>query len=352
MSAEVGERAIDLLLRESRHNSNVKIIFFGGEPMLNSQLITHLIEYGSQQSAENGKEMRFSVITNGTLMPSRMIDLFCREKVAVMVSLDGPPEVQNRLRPTVQGEKTYDRVVQNIRELQKGGVQQVAIQATLCSHTLSPVEILDHLLSLGASSVSIQYMQPTSDCRYTWWESDISTMMKYQEELADYFFYNLLQGRILPYASLLKPLTRLFRRDRFVYNCAAGVTMASVNAEGRIFPCYRFFEEPSSTLGNVFTGLDRKKCHPYIQNSVDRQDTCKSCWVRYLCGGNCRYGNMLLHGDISHPNPNRCAQIRHHFQVVLHLFARIMRKLPELPEIQKRIEKLEELSLFPLAGGV
>lgn len=352
MSSEVGERAIDLLLRESGHSPNVKIIFFGGEPMLNSQLITHLIEYGRQQSAEHGKKMRFSLITNGTLMPSRMIDLFRKEEVTVVVSLDGPPEVQNRLRPTVQGEKTYNRVVQNIRELQKGGVQEVSIQATLGSHTLSPMEILEHLLSLDASAVSIQYMQPTSDCKYTWWESDPSAMMKYREELADHFFYNLLQGRIIPYAGLLKPLTRLYRRDRFVYNCAAGVTMGSVNAEGSVFPCYRFFEEPSAALGNVFTGLDRKKFHPYIQNSVDRQDTCKSCWVRYLCGGNCRYSNLLLHGEISRPHSNRCTQIKHHFQVVLHLFARIMRKLPELPELKKRIEKAEEIVYFPPVGGV
>ena len=347
MSKEVGERAVDFLLRESRDESRVKIVFFGGEPLLNSDLLTHLIYYGQQKSSVQDKEIRFVLITNGTLFSPKMIDLLSQGRVSIQISLDGPPQVQNRLRPTAEGGETYEQVIHSIRKLQKGGVQRIGLHATIFSLKPSPVEILEHLWSLGVGPIAMAYVHPTQDRRHIWSQADIPVIKKVQEELAEYFLHCLHEGRLFPCMNLLKFLLRLNRRQRFIYHCGCGTRMGAVTAEGTVFPCARFAEEPVLAIGDVFTGLNRRKLHPYIQYTVDKRELCQNCWARYLCGGGCSYNNLLVNGDITRPDPYECAQRKYEIQAVIQLYARIKRESPELVE---KIER-EGLFSFSMCGG-
>jgi uncharacterized protein len=344
MGAEVGEGAIDLLLRESGDREGVQVVFFGGEPLLNDKLIEHLVPYGRRQATLVGKQIGFMAVTNGTLLEPGLVDLLAREEVALQVSLDGPPEVQNRQRPTARGEDTYERVLDNIRALQEAGVQRIGIQTTLTSLSPSPLEILEHFVSLGLGPVGMEYVDRTWENRQPWSEADLPAMKKAQEELADYFLRNLHEGRLIPYTNLLHPLVWLYRRDRFPSYCSAGIMMGTVTPDGAIFPCFRFAEEPDLAAGTVFTGLDRERLASYVQFAVDEVAPCRSCWARYLCGAGCPYNNYLVSGSSARPDPQRCALMKHQLQLAVQLFGRIKGELPDLVE---RIEREGILWLLP-----
>jgi uncharacterized protein len=328
MRPEVGEGAVDLLLQESEDSPSVKIVFFGGEPLLNPDLVAHLIRYGRQQSMRQGKEMRFLVVTNGILLNPEMVKLFHREKVEVQISLDGPPQVQDSLRPTLQGEGTYHQILQNIQLLKEGKLQRLTLHAVLPSITPSPVEILDHLWSLGVGPISMDYASPTRDHKSAWSDKEIAAIKRFEDELSTYFLCHLHEGKLVPYLNLLKPLRRLYRRERFSYHCGAGLTMGAVTPDGAIFPCPRFVEEPDLAGGDVFAGLDREKLRLHTQYTVDRKEPCRTCWARYLCGGGCSYVNLLLNGDTTYAKTYKCDLIKHQWQTAIQLFSHVREEIP------------------------
>ncbi|UCG88504.1 MAG: radical SAM protein, partial [Gemmatimonadota bacterium] len=284
MSQDVGEKAIDLLLRESGEAPKVQVTFFGGEPLLNHKLIPHLVGYGRAKSGILGKSIHFTVVSNGTLFSRKLVSALDREHVAVQLSLDGPPDTHDRLRPDRHGAGTYRRVIRSIQLLREGGIRPIGIRTTLVSSEPSPLEILKHIAELDVGSIKMEYVHPTLDRRAPWSEKEAVWAKRAETELADYFFQRIKERKPVPYANLIQRLLHLAGRRRFPVFCGAGRTLISVTPDGLVFPCFRFADDRSRSVGTVFAGIQRDKLAGLLSHSVDDRESCRACWARYLCG--------------------------------------------------------------------
>jgi uncharacterized protein len=324
MSREAATNAVNLLFAEVAAGETVNLAFLGGEPLTNRKLLRECTVRASRMAEEKQVRIGFSITTNATLLRPDDTEFFERHGFAVTISLDGVGEAHDQLRPFKSGRGSYERVLENVRPLLKmQGRMQVSARVTATPYNLRLRETLDEFLSLGFHSVGFSPMlsSPTGAAEMRAVELDI--MLEQMISCGEEFERRLARGERYAFLNMTNALREIHKGTHRPYPCGAGAGYLGVSADGSLYSCHRFVEDPSGAMGHVNSGVNRARQERWLsERHVHRQEPCRSCWARYMCGGGC-------HHEVIHRGRPACDYIRGWLHYCLQAYIRLLERCPE-----------------------
>jgi uncharacterized protein len=334
MSREVAERSVELLLAQGPPDQPAHVHFFGGEPLLDFPLLSATTLFGERRARELGRSITWEVTTNGTRLEPEVIAFLNEHAIAVGISFDGPPEVQDAARP-LKGGSSYDLAAPRIRALLASRAGTPLEAKTHCSVVLTRrdldlVAIVRHLEGLGFRRILLTPATDPAGKSQGFREQDLERLQRSFEELADEYERRVLAGEPVAETWFPRLVGRILSGEKRTQFCSGGRDYLGVAADGSLALCYRFFEDPAHAMGSVQTGIERGVSERILAHPLDERTTCSSCWARYFCGGGCHHDNLVTTGALEEPNPVACELFRHSMSRALASWARLTRagKLP------------------------
>ncbi|MGD1928393.1 MAG: radical SAM protein [Leptolyngbyaceae cyanobacterium] len=324
MSWEVAEAAVERLFEDTQPGDRVNLSFMGGEPLINRPLIYKVTELAMAIAQARQVKVGFGITTNGTLLTAADADFFERYGFAVTVSLDGVGATHDRLRPFKGGGGSYDRILANLEPLLSRARQMsVSARVTVTPQNLNLRETLQDLIDLGFHSVGFSPMLSSPTGKAEMDTADLDIMLQQMIECGQEFERQTLAGRRYPFSNLTMALQQIHRGTHRPYPCGAGAGYMGVSADGNLWACHRFVNDAAGLMGNLEDGLNRDVQNQWLAaRQVDRQEPCKSCWARYLCGGGC-------HHEVIHRGRPACDYIRGWLHFCLQTYVHLLEQRPE-----------------------
>ncbi len=337
MSMDVARRAIDFLLEHSGPNSEITVVFFGGEPFLNFDLISRTIEYTRNKTAGSGR-VGFSLTTNGTLLSEKSLDFLYRNRVSITVSIDGEESVHDRFRPFPGGASSYRVIQLKLADLFRVYKDRpVAARVTVAHSSEHVPAALDHLLGLGFAEVGFAPVT-TQESHSRLDGEGMDDLLDRFRHLSKRFVQQALQGEFLGFGNLVDLLVNLHQGEVKDYPCGAGLGLFSVDPSGELFLCQRLTGNESAHMGNIFEGFCDSKVAGFRKLSkIDNKPGCEQCWAKMLCAGGCYHEALVREGDMLSANHHYCQWIKNWVNLGLETYARLAVDCPDY---------LDKLSLF------
>jgi uncharacterized protein len=291
MTAQAAELAVDLLVNGAAPGARLNLAFLGGEPLANRQLLQQTTRRARTLAEQRGVTLGFSITTNGTLLTEDDAAFFEAFGFAVTVSLDGPREVHDRLRPFKSGKGSFDRIMRNVAPLLGRQRQmQVTARVTVTPRNLALRATLDELITAGFHSVGFSPLlrSPGGDAELA--TDDLELMLGEMIDCGREFERRTRAGLRYPFANILNALREIERGTHRPYPCGAGAGYLGVSAEGELSACHRFVGDAEGAMGSLQEGIDAVQRAAWLRDRhVHRQEPCQRCWARYLCGGGCHH---------------------------------------------------------------
>ncbi len=289
MSLEVGMRALDFLIENSGTRRNLEVDFFGGEPLMNFDVVKDLVKYARMREKEAGKNFRFTLTTNGMLIDDDVIDFANRECSNVVLSLDGRKEVHDRYRVDYAGNGSWEKIVpkfQRLVEAREG--KNYYMRGTFTHANPDFLNDIKVMLDLGFNELSMEPVVCSPDDPSALTEEDKAIVMKQYEELAELMLEKHREGKpftFYHYMIDLKGGPCIYKR---VSGCGSGTEYMAVTPWGDLYPCHQFVGDEKFKLGNVFTGVGNKEIQDeFMACNVYSRPECSDCWAKLYCSGGC-----------------------------------------------------------------
>ncbi len=301
MSVEVGKQALDFLIEHSAGRRNLEVDFFGGEPLMNFDVVRQLVAYARSREKECGKNFRFTLTTNGMLIDDDVIDFANREMSNVVLSLDGRKEVHDRYRVDYAGNGSWERIVPRFQKLvEVRGGKNFYMRGTFTHANPDFLKDIEEMLRLGFTELSMEPVvcAPGDPAALT--REDMPIVMEQYEKLAELMLQRYREGRpftFYHYMIDLKGGPCIYKR---VSGCGSGTEYMAVTPWGDLYPCHQFVGEERFKLGNVWDGVT----NPSVQDefascNVYTRPECKDCWAKLYCAGGCAANAYHATGSIS-----------------------------------------------------
>ncbi len=324
MSPEAARRSVDLLFSETAPGDRVNLTFLGGEPLTNRKLLRECVEQATTLAEQKAVRIGFSITTNGTLVTPDDGEFFERHGFAVTVSLDGIGDVHNRQRSFKSGRGSYDRVLLNIRPLlAMQRRMQVSARVTVTPDNLFLPETLDEFLSLGFHSVGFSPMLSSPTKVGEMGETELERMLDQMISCGRSFERAVIRGERYAFLNMMNAMREIHRGTHRPYPCGAGAGYLGVSADGDLYACHRFVEDPRGAMGSVWSGVDRSRQRRWLADRhVHYQEPCRSCWARYLCSGGC-------HHEVINRGRTACNYIRGWLNYCLQAYIRLSERRPD-----------------------
>jgi uncharacterized protein len=322
MSASTARDSIEFLLKESGQVAH--LTFFGGETLLNFPVLKDTVAYARRRADEVGKAIDFSLTTNATLLRSDIIDFLAENGIAVTVSMDGPPELQNKFRVFHNGAGSYDVVAPKIRELlRKHRSRPIGARVTLTSDTLDVTRIYRHLTEeLGFFEVGFAPVTTSPARQYAISDGGFDHMLEQFRELACEFRDHVAENRHHGFSNVKDTLEEIHKGVSKPYPCGAGLGLLGVSTDGDVAICHRFAGSDTHKLGSVRDGIDREAQAAFLdQHHIADKTDCHTCWARPLCAGGCYHEAHVRYGTTRRPNLHYCEWIRGWTETCLQIYA-------------------------------
>ena len=289
MSYEVGKRALDFLIENSGSRRNLEVDFFGGEPLMNFDVVKKLVEYARSVEKEHNKNFRFTLTTNGLLIDDDVIDFANREMSNVVLSLDGRKEIHDKFRVDYAGNGSWERIVPKFQKLvsERGG-KNYYMRGTFTHANPDFVKDVRTMLDLGFTELSMEPVvcAPGDPSELT--AEDIETVKKQYEELAELMLQRKREGRpftFYHYMIDLKSGPCIYKR---ISGCGSGTEYMAVTPWGDLYPCHQFVGDEKFRLGSVFEGVTNTETQrEFADCNVYAREECRNCWARLYCSGGC-----------------------------------------------------------------
>lgn len=307
MTFSVAKKSIDFLMNEAKDAKECLIYFFGGEPLLNFDIIKKTVNYAIGQARKRSKKLFFKIATNGTLLTSQIMDFFNRYHFAIVLSIDGPKEAHDSLRFMGKEKSCFDLLTPKIKQLLgKINPHNVVARATLTRYHTDITKIFNGLAELGFKIIEISPATGPDTDDYTIKMGDLEEIKKQYLKFTRFYIEKIKKGVYISFTPFAKIMKIVAQPKRNYYACFAGKSHLAISPQGELFPCHKFVNIEGFQMGNVFTGLRPDARKIYFQNHVDSIKKCSNCWVRYYCGGGCFYQALVNNGNIKEPDPLRC----------------------------------------------
>ncbi|MGI6333632.1 MAG: thioether cross-link-forming SCIFF peptide maturase [Saccharofermentanales bacterium] len=325
LSEETGRKAIDFLLTASGDRQNLDIDFFGGEPLLNWPVVTTLVEYCESRAAETGREIRLTITTNAVLLDQGKTDYINRHFKNCVLSIDGRPEVHNRMRQDLGGKGSYDRVADRIRTFVVArGEREHYLRGTFTRENLDFSADVLHLATLS-SQVSLEPVVSPPGSGYDIRREDLPVLETEYEKLATIMNRMDEQGRGFNFFHFMIDLKGGPCAFKRLKGCGVGTEYCAVTPEGDIYPCHQFVGQEQFRLGNVHDQpvvLDQDVLKCFQGLLVPNKETCRNCWAKYFCGGGCAANAWHASGSVNGLYEIGCALQKKRLECALWLQAK------------------------------
>ena len=305
---EVGKAALDWLVEKSGKRVNLEVDFFGGEPLMNFPVIKRLVEYGRSIEKEKNQHFKFTTTTNCVAMTDEIMDFLNKEMDNVVISMDGRPEVHDRMRPTVNGKGSYELIAEKAKRFaEKRGQKQYYVRGTFTGYNKDFGNDVLFLADQGFEQISVEPVVTDPSCEYALKEEDLPQIMAEYDRLAQIYLDRRANGKWFNFFHFMIDLAGGPCLRKRLTGCGAGNEYVAVTADGDIYPCHQFVGREGMRMGSVLDGtFDTAMQARFQQNTVLTKEKCSQCWARFYCSGGCQANAHAFNGDISKPYEMEC----------------------------------------------
>ncbi len=301
MSFEVGKQPSDFLIANSGTRKNLEVDFFGGEPLMNLDVVKQLVEYARSIEKQHNKNFRFTLTTNGVLLDDEVTEFLNKEMDNVVLSLDGRKEVHDRFRKDYTGRGSYDLIVPKFqRFVEKRGDKSYYIRGTFTHENTDFTKDILHMADLGFKELSMEPVVCPPGDPYALTEADKPELYRQYEILANEMIERKKNGKPITFYHYMLDLKNgpcIYKR---ITGCGSGTEYMAVTPWGELFPCHQFVGDPKYSLGDVWKGVTNKTAQDEFRscNAYSRSE-CKGCWAKLYCSGGCAANSYHATGKIS-----------------------------------------------------
>ena len=321
MSFDTGKRAFDFLIENSGTRRNLEVDFFGGEPLMNFDVVKELVKYARSREKETGKNFRFTLTTNGMLVDDDVIDFANKEMSNVVLSLDGRKEIHDRYRVDYAGNGSFDTIVPKFQKfVNERGNKNYYMRGTFTHANPDFVEDIKEMLKLGFTELSMEPVVCASDDPSALNDTDIEVVKKEYEKLADLMLEKQKEGKPFTFYHYMIDLTGgpcIYKR---VSGCGSGTEYMAVTPWGDLYPCHQFVGDEKFKLGDIWNGVTNfkiqnefKKCNVYSRKE------CDDCWAKLYCSGGCAANAYHATNSISGIYEKGCDLFRKRMECAIYL---------------------------------
>ncbi len=323
MSLEVGKRALDFLIENSKGRRNLEVDFFGGEPLMNFDVVKELVKYAREREKETGKNFRFTLTTNGMLIDDDVIEFANREMSNVVLSLDGRKEVHDKFRVDFAGIGSWEKIVPKFQKLVKARDNKAYyMRGTFTHHNPDFVNDIKEMLKLGFTELSMEPVVCAPDDPSALSDEDLPIVLEQYEKLAELMMERRKKGEpftFYHYMIDLKGGPCIYKR---VSGCGSGTEYMAVTPWGDLYPCHQFVGDEKFLLGNIWDGVKNKAVQKeFFDCNVYTRKECKDCWAKLYCSGGCAANAYHATGSVNGVYEYGCKLFRKRMECAIMLEA-------------------------------
>ena len=289
MSFDVGKQALDFLVAHSGTRRNLEVDFFGGEPLMNFEVVKQLVAYARSIEKEKNKNFRFTLTTNGLLIDDDVIDFANREMSNVVLSLDGRKEIHDRCRVDYAGNGSWDRIVPKFQKLVKAREgKNYYMRGTFTHANPDFLKDIQTMLDLGFTELSMEPVVCAENDPAALTQEDLPIVLQQYEDLARLMLKRKREGRPFTFYHYMLDLSGgpcIYKR---ISGCGSGTEYMAVTPWGDLYPCHQFVGEEAFRLGDVWQGVTNTAVQEdFASCNVYAREECRDCWARLYCSGGC-----------------------------------------------------------------
>ncbi len=301
MSLDVGKKALDFLVANSGNRVNLEVDFFGGEPLMNWQVVKELVEYGRSLEAPNNKKFRFTLTTNGVLLNREILEFANREMANVVLSIDGRKEIHDKMRPFRGGQGSYDLIVPKFQEVAESrGQEKYYVRGTFTHNNLDFSRDVLHLADLGFKQISVEPVVAGPEDDYAITEDDLPVLMEEYDRLAMEMVKRREEGKGFHFFHFMIDLEGGPCVAKRLSGCGSGTEYLAVTPWGDLYPCHQFVGNEKFLMGNVEEGIIRTDIRDEFKCcNVYAKEKCRKCFAKFYCSGGCAANAYNFHGNIN-----------------------------------------------------
>lgn len=300
MSLEVGKKAIDFLIENSGNRRNLEVDFFGGEPLMNFDVVKEIVHYARSRESDSGKYFRFTITTNVLLLDKDKRDFINEHMHNVVLSIDGRKEINDYMRQRVDGTGCYDRILPIAKTMvEERGHENYYVRGTFTRNNLDFGEDVLHLADEGFEQISVEPVVASADSGLDIREEDIPRIWDEYERLAKAYVERRASGRWFNFFHFMLDLEGGPCIAKRLRGCGSGTEYLAVTPEGDLYPCHQFVGQPRFILGSVFEGFTGNPVREeFFSSNVYEKPECRECWAKFYCSGGCAANAWKFNQDI------------------------------------------------------
>jgi uncharacterized protein len=324
MTAEVGFRAVDFIIENSGARRHCEIDFFGGEPLMNFDVVKQIVDYVHKREAETGKIFKLTLTTNGVLLNEEISAYLNAQNISLVLSLDGRKNVHDNMRPFANGSGSYDYVLKNFRKtVDLRGGENYFLRGTFTAYNLDfAADVLD-MADQGFNLLSVEPVV-AKEGDYALTEEHLPRLYLEYEKLAAEYLTRKLAGNGFEFFHFNVDINNGPCVAKRLSGCGAGHEYFAVTPKGELYPCHQFVGRDEYLLGTVFDGVQNTKMpQEFRQAHVLNKPECSACWARFYCSGGCHANAQLFNDDIKKPYKVGCALQKKRLECALMIQARL-----------------------------
>ncbi len=323
MPETVGLKALEMLIENSGSRKSLEVDFFGGEPLMNLDVVKQLVIQGNEMAAKAGKTISFTLTTNGLALNDDICAYLNDNMKNVVISLDGRKEIHDALRKTIGGKGSFDIIMPKLKRfVELRGEKDHYVRGTFTKANLDFCSDVLFLADNGFEQISIEPVVLRESEEAAIKESDLPSVFLEYEKLAGEYIQRRKSGDFFNFFHFMVDLENGPCVGKRLRGCGAGTEYVAVTPDGDIYPCHQFVGKEEYLLGNVDTGIvNGDICDSFSQNYVLNKEDCRNCWCKFFCSGGCAANGYSLEGDITKPYKTGCEMQKKRVECALAIYA-------------------------------
>ncbi len=328
MSPEVGKQAINFVLEKSGRRHHCEVDFFGGEPLVNFPVVKQLVDFGRREAAKIGKTIKFTLTTNAVLLDAEVREFLANNDISVVLSLDGRKEINDKMRPGINGSGSYDEIVPNIQEFITANPNPSPyalgnyyyVRGTYTHHNLDFDRDVVHMADLGCKQISVEPVVAGPEDEYAFLDQDLPVLEKSYERLAEEYLARKGTAQEFNFFHFNLELGKGPCLPKRLSGCGAGHEYLAVSPSGNLYPCHQFVGKEQFKVGDIFSGqLNLDLAARFRSAHIYNKPECRDCWARFFCSGGCHAAAYTFNKDLTKPYALGCKLQRKRLECAMYI---------------------------------